>query len=223
MTIHPPQVVKPSQVLCWAAKWVGEPDVEFRGLKGDGRKRMMRRLWKLMDEADVILHYNGQRFDIPHIQREFLELGMLPPSPFKNIDLYKTAKRQFRFDSNKLDQVAKQVGVGRKEEHEGFRLWLRCLDGEASAWDRMRRYNAQDVRLTEKLYGILRPWIVTHPSHAAFTGDRVCPKCGSEQIQRRGVATLATGRYARLHCKACGAWSRDTKRLASTTVTQIAA
>jgi hypothetical protein len=221
--INPVQVVKPSQLLCWAAKWVGESDMEFRGLKPDGRKRMMQRLWKLVDEADVILHYNGQRFDVPRVQREFLELGMLPPSPFKHIDLLKTARRQFRFDSNKLDQVGKQLGLGRKEEHEGFRLWIRCIDGEASAWDRMRRYNERDVRLTEKVYGIFRPWVVAHPSHAAFAGERVCPKCGSGMLERRGYTTLSTGKYGRLHCKTCGAWSRDTARVATTTVTQIAA
>ena len=221
--IYPGQVVKPSQMLCWAAKWKGDTEVEFRGLKPDGRKRMVKRLWRLLDEADAVLHYNGRRFDIPHIQREFLELGLKPPAPFKQIDLIATAKRQFRFDSNKLDQVAKQVGIGQKVEHEGFALWLRCIDGEQSAWDRMRRYNEQDVRLTERLYEVLRPWVTGHPSIAAMTGQDVCPKCGSDALEARGYAALRTGRYRRFVCRSCGSWHRSTRKVDGVQVTEIAA
>lgn len=221
--INPNQIVKPSDVLCWAAKWVGEPDVEFRGVKPDGKHRMVKRMWKLLDDADVVLHYNGKRFDIPHLQRLFLEAGLGPPSPFKHIDLLLTARKQFKFDSNKLEQVAKQVGIGQKVKHSGFNLWLRCLDGEASAWDEMRRYNIQDVRLTEKLYETLRPWIVGHPSIAAFRGENVCPKCGSDKLIARGFAFLRTGKYQRFKCRACESWHRSTIRCDATEITELAA
>lgn len=220
--IQPKQIVQPSGLLSWGAKWIGDPNVEWRGRKPDGHKRMIRRVWKLLDEADVVIHYNGKRFDIPRLQREFLKADMPPPAPFKHIDLLATARKQFSFDSNKLEEVAKQLGIGKKEEHEGFRLWLRCLDGEASAWDRMKRYNVQDVRLTERLYvEKLRPWISNHPSYGAFNGERLCPRCGSRELQRRGYATLSTGRYGRLHCQSCGGWSREVKRESSTDVVQL--
>lgn len=221
--IPPENVIQPVQMLCWAAKWLGEPDVEFRSLRHDGRRRMVKRMWKLLDSADSVIHYNGSRFDIPHLNREFLELGLLPPAPYAQIDLLKTARRQFRFDSNRLDRVARQVGIGKKEEHEGFRLWLRCMDGEASAWERMKRYNVQDVRLTEQLYERLRPWIPTHPSIGAHQGGDVCPRCGSSRLEHRGFAVLRTGRYRRLHCTKCGGWSRETHRFDATAVTEIAA
>src|SRR6185312_9194312 len=124
-------------------------EVEWRGRKPDGHKRMIRRAWKLLNEADAVVHYNGKRFDVPRLQREFLKLDMAPPAPFAQIDLLATARRKFSFDSNKLERVADELGIGRKEEHEGFRLWIKCLDGDVNAWERMRRYNVKDVKLTE--------------------------------------------------------------------------
>jgi hypothetical protein len=200
--IPPVNIVHPSGMLCWAAKWLGEPEVEWRGRKPDGHKRMIQRIWKLLDEADAVVHYNGKSFDVPRIQREFLKL-----------DLLLTVRRQFKFDSNKLEEVADQLGIGRKVEHEGMRLWLKCMDGEASAWERMKKYNIGDVRLTEQAYtGKLRPWINNHPSHAAFSGKDVCTHCGSSRLIARGFAFLTTGRYQRFQCKDCNSWGRSTTR-----------
>ncbi len=218
--IGPDQIVNPGGLLCWAAKWADDKaKPEFLSTRD---RDMLQRLWDLLDEADAVLHYNGERFDIPHIQRAFMEAGMTPPSPYRQIDLYKTVRRQAAFLSGKLAHVAPQLRLGRKVEHEGFPLWRRCLDGDERAWSRMRRYNIRDVQLLLELYEALRPWTVSHPSHAALRGEHVCPKCGGGRLERRGFATLTTGRYPRLHCLDCGAWSRDTKRESSTSVVQLA-
>lgn len=217
------QVVDAGGMICFAAKWLGESEIEFRSTHHDGRRKMVRRLWKLLDEADAVLHFNGKRFDIPHIQRSFVEAGLTPPSPYKQIDLYLVVRRQFRFLSNKLAHVSPQLGLGGKVHHEGFRLWLRCMNRDKAAWARMRKYNMQDTALLEDAYEILRPWIPNHPSHAAERGADVCPKCGSGELQWRGFATTAVGRYRRFQCQSCGGWGRDTKRDGGTAVTQIAA
>ena len=134
-----------------------------------------------------------------------------------------------RYEGKEQDQARQEIlqaategAAEGKVEHEGFMLWRRCMDGDELAWARMRRYNIRDVLLLEEAYLVLRPWIRSHPSHAAFTGRNVCPKCGSARIEGRGLATLTTGRYQRLHCLECGAWSRSTQRIEKTAVVQIA-
>jgi hypothetical protein len=219
--IGPEQIVDPGGMICFAAKWVGEKEVEFRSDHHDGHKRMVRRAHRLLDEADVVLHFNGRRFDVPHIQREFVELGLLPPSPFKQIDLLETVKRQFRFLTNRLAHVAPQLGLAGKEEHEGFGLWLKCMGRDRDAWERMRSYNIRDTLLLEEAYGLLRPWIMSHPSRAAFAGMDVCPRCGAGALQWRGYAVTATGSYRRFQCKGCGGWGRSTVREGKTRLTQI--
>lgn len=217
------QVVDPGGMFCFAAKWLGEKKIEFWSDHHDGHKAVVDRAWELLDEADVVLHFNGASFDVPHMQREFMQQGLLPPAPFKQIDLYRTVKKQARFLSNKLAHVSKQLGLEGKVHHDGFALWIRCMEGDETAWRKMRRYNIRDITLLEDLYNELRPWVVNHPSVAAFSGEDVCPRCGSDKLISRGFTFLRTGRYRRFVCKVCGGWTRSTKREDGTTITEIAA
>jgi hypothetical protein len=216
------QIIDPGGMFAFAAKWVGQRGTEFLSDHHDGHEAMVKRAWQLLDEADAVLHFNGESFDVPHLNREFMEAGMAPPSPFKQIDLLKTVRKQGRFLSNKLAHVSKQLGLDGKVSHEGFRLWIKCLEGDEAAWKRMRRYNIRDVTLLEDAYKILQPWIVSHPSYGALAGEDVCPRCGGSDLVWRGYATTASSRFRRFQCKGCGGWGRSSMRDAKTGLTQIA-
>lgn len=205
------QIAEATEMICFSAKWVDKHKVTFKSVYHDGKAEMLGKLWELMDEAEVIIHYNGRRFDIPHINREFLEAEMPPPSPYRQIDLLQAVKRCFRFPSNKLEYIVQELGVGEKLKHEGFDLWVRCMANEESAWKLMRQYNINDVALTELLYERIKPWIPNIPSHAAFHQERVCPACGSDRLQSRGTACTQQSRYERFQCQSCGKWSRSTR------------
>jgi uncharacterized protein YprB with RNaseH-like and TPR domain len=112
----------------------------------------------MMEEADVLVGWNSASFDHKHINREFLENGMSPPSPVKDLDLMTIVKANFQFPSNKLDYVAQKLGVGAKVKHSGFELWIKCMDGDDKAWKEMKKYQIQDVQLLDNLYDILLPW-----------------------------------------------------------------
>ena len=132
------QLIEPVDMLCFAAKWFGDPQVHFRSVHGSSRGRMVKAAWKLMDEADVIVHYNGRTFDVPHLNREFLACGLKPPAPYQQVDLLQTVKRKFRFPSNKLAYVSEALGLGGKVSHEGHELWVKCMAGDKQAWQRVR-------------------------------------------------------------------------------------
>ena len=104
-------IVAPGYTLCWAAMWEGERDVEFASIK-DGEEHMLTKIHALLDEADAVVHYNGTKFDIPILNREFLRYGMAPPSHYHQIDLLKTVRKQFKFQSNKLDLRVPAVRTG---------------------------------------------------------------------------------------------------------------
>jgi predicted RNA-binding Zn-ribbon protein involved in translation (DUF1610 family) len=74
----------------------------------------------------------------------------------------------------------------------------------------MERYNKRDVTELIELYEIVRPWITAHPSYAAHSGEEVCPKCGSDNLQWRGYALTAQTKYHRFQCRDCGGWGRTT-------------
>lgn len=207
-------------ILCFAYKWLDTSGVtvislpDFKGYKKDKSYdgSLIQELHHLLDEADIVVAHNGDSFDIKKINARFLVHGFTPPSTYKTVDTLKIARKYFKFDSNKLNDLGQTLGIGKKVPHIGFGLWKGCMAGDPEAWEIMRQYNAQDVNLLEEIYLRLRPWAITHPDVTKY-GDAVsgmdgpaCPNCGSTHVHRRGVVVSRTRRYQRLNCQDCGSW-----------------
>jgi DNA polymerase III epsilon subunit-like protein len=171
---------------------------------------MVQAAHELLSAADALIHYNGKAFDVKHLQREFLLAELPPAAPHVDIDLLRTVRTQFRFPSNKLTHVSEALGIGKKTPHTGFDLWRDCMMGNDKAWALMKKYNIQDVRLTEELYDRLLPWIPNHPSVTVFD-DRpdACPQCGKGPMIAHGLRRSKTMVYKRFQCRECGAWARS--------------
>lgn len=216
--ISPQHLMASSYVLCWTAQWYGKPRLMFDSVQRSTKRAMLGRMHTLLEEADIVVHFNGRKFDIPVLNKEFIKLRYGPPAPYRQVDLYQVCKHAFRFESNKLAYILKTLGIGSKLEHEGFELWMKCMGLRSytkpvieRAWKVMERYNRRDVFEMNKLYTRLLPWIDRHPSHGAHADIKCCPKCGSENLQARGFAVTVAMKYQRYQCKDCGGWARGNK------------
>jgi RNase_H superfamily len=203
------QIVDPTRVISFAAKWL-DGKTEFYSEHHNTREEMVLAAWRILNEADWVVTYNGISFDQKHLNREFVTAGLTPPSPYKSVDLLRTAKAQFKFPSNKLDWVAQVTGRGKKVKHDGQALWNAVLQGDAKAWKTMRTYNIHDVKLTEELFLYLLPWIKGLPNLSLWTGKVGCYACGSEHLDSNGWHRAVSNTYERLLCQDCGAWNRKT-------------
>lgn len=201
-------LIEPVTILCWAAKWAGEDYTYFDSVQRNSREGMLENLWHLLDEADAVVGWNSNRFDLRYINAEFFLTGMGPPSPYKKLDLQKSLAKNMKFMSNKLDYVADALGIGRKLEHEGMGLWFKCQQGDKDAWKTMEEYNIHDVELTEEVYFRSLPWLPQAVNRSILEGH-VCPECGSSHLHSRGVRHTATRVYDRWHCQECGSWSQS--------------
>jgi len=199
-------------VLCWSAKWLGDKEIISEGLYSSSQddKNIMTKLWKLFDEADIVIAHNAVRFDCRKANARFLFHGMNPPSPYKIVDTLKEARNHFSLMSNRLNDLGVFLNVGKKIKTGGFELWEMCMRGERKAWDKMVKYCKQDVRLLEKVYLKLRPYMKKHPN---VDIDKNCPKCGSNKIHYCGYATTNACKYRRFQCQSCGGWGRDRKNI----------
>ena len=206
-----PQIIDSGYVMCWAAKWHGFDDIMFSSCYKRKPITMLRAIHGLLDDADAVVHYNGTKFDIPTLNKEFLLYGLKPPAPYKQIDLLKTARGQFQFPTNKLDYVARALKVGKKLDHIGHELWIKCMNGDPDAWKTMEEYNKNDVIILEQVYEKLKPWVKDHANLSLYEEAMVCPNCGSGSYQRRGFTYTKTAKYARFQCTSCGNWFRGGK------------
>lgn len=209
--IAPAQIIEDGGLLCICFKFSDEKDYHFYSQWGEGGKdEMLRQTRNAILEADAVITYNGDKYDLPKIQGELLRHGMPPMPPVTSIDVIKTVKKMGYF-RNALGFVGPFLGLGKKVSHEGFDLWKKVDEGDWRAQRKMEKYCIQDVRLLVRLYNRIRPFIPTHP-HLALSSPESCPVCGAAHVQKRGVTRTRSFITQRLHCTSCGHWFQGTRK-----------
>lgn len=213
------KVEREPYVMCFGYKWLGEKttkiisQVDFPEHYAENPyddSLVVRELWKLLDEAQIVIAHNAQKFDNRVANERFLVHRLGPPSPYKTIDTLQVAKRYFRNGSNSLNNLCMKLDLGSKTAATHADLWHKCVNGCEASWKKMNRYCKKDVDILEKLYLTVRPYIANHPNVAHLSGQLSgCPKCGSQKIQYRGLQKSNQATYRRVHCQDCGAWSRE--------------
>lgn len=213
------QIHKDWNILSWSAKWLGRDEVIYRDQRGardvHNDSSILKELWKLLDEADVIVTQNGKKFDAKKINARFIIHGFKPPSPYKHIDTLLMARKNFAFTSNKLEYLGSVLAEKHKKhvdrKFNGFTLWSECLKGNIKAWEEMELYNTLDVLVLEEVYRALVPW--GSPVNLNMYREVTKCSCGSEEFEKRGFHLTLTGKFQRYKCKKCGAWSRGIENL----------
>ena len=219
------QLVQPQEMMCAAAKWYDIEKPMFYMAPAYAHHMpdewVLEDLYDAVNLADILVTYNGKKFDIPRLNTAFLEAGFSPPKPYQHIDLYQVVRKEFGNPSNKLDYITNRLLDHGKVSHEGHDLWVEAMMGDPDAWRRMKEYNIGDVMITEELYDYIKGWIPNHPNVLLYDenpGLKACPKCGSSHYQSRGTRQLATGIYNQYQCQQCFGWFRDVKRIDGSTV-----
>lgn len=218
------QIIEPTRLLCFGAKWLHEKRVQHYSEWVDGKQGMLDAAHRLISEADVIVGFNHRSFDMKHFTREFMEAGMTPPSPVQLVDLYLESRQAF-FPSHKLQWVSTRLGLEGKLSHTGFKLWADVLAGDPKAQRLMERYCKQDVSVTEELYREMLPWLKSQPTASLYADDESdelkCPKCDSPSITRQGFKYTKVGKYQAYRCSGCGGWSQGRKNFATTDLRSV--
>ena len=143
----------------------------------------------------------------------------LPPVPkIINFDTYSIAKKYFKFNSNRLDYLARFLGYrGKLPNPRG--LWIKCFNGHIPSLQHMARYNRWDIRLLEFVYKKMSPFVQGHQlNRGVFKKGIRCPNCGSEKVIWRGTRATTVGWYRQFSCKSCGRWSNERKAIKSDVV-----
>lgn len=196
-------------VLSWSAKWLDDKKVmymdqrEAKDVSND--KPLLEGIWKLLDDADIVVTQNGKAFDQKKLYARFILNGMKPPSSFQHYDTKKIASKHFAFTSNKLEYLTDKLNTKYKKiKNSGFTLWTRCLAGDLKAWKEMEKYNRYDVLALEELYLKLMAW-EPKVNYAVFSEDLdfKCA-CGGNTLKPKGYAYTASGKFKRFICSGCG-------------------
>jgi len=202
-------------VLSWRAKWLYEDEMFGDVLTPDEArsqddKRILQPIWKLLDDADVVIAHNAKKFDLRKLNARFWHHKMKPPVPYQIIDTLKESQKILGTTSHRLDYLGKYM-VNRGKMDTDFDLWIQCYRGEQEALDYMFEYNKEDVVLLEEVYLELMPWIRPHPNYAIYAESLVpcCSYCGHAELEDAGIYVTQANRYITKRCQKCGGVMRE--------------
>lgn len=205
-------------VLSWSAKWLGSPADEVMYMDGRNSENIeddfeiLSGIWKLLDEADIVVTQNGKKFDEKKLNARFILHGFEPPSTYRHVDTHQIAKSKFGFTSNRLAYMTDKLCTKYKKldhaKFSGFELWKQCLSGNIEAWKEMELYNKYDVLSLEELYLKMRPWDKSINYQVYNTEDVLTCSCGSTNIRKNGFYYTNTSKFQKYRCMGCGTNTR---------------
>lgn len=207
-----------------SAAWMFEGDDKPSSISTytkDDRK-VVEKLYEVLGETDILVHHNGDKFDVKKLKARAIQLGMPPLKPVTTIDTLKVARKEFKFTSNRLDYIAKYFGVGAKSDTSSG-LWLSVLMGDPNAVDEMESYNRQDVVILREVYKKLAPWMTNHPSMGTLIhgDDRGhCKVCGGGRLHIKAYKLRGKEKYPQYQCQDCGSYKTATSHKPETTETK---
>ena len=201
-------------LLSWSAKWLDEPNIYYMDQSKEpdltNDKKILEGLWQMLSRSDVVITQNGKSFDEKVANARFVIQGIPPTPPYKHVDTKILAKRRFRFTSNKLEYLAKALGVPCLKSHHkqfpGFDLWAECMKRNPEAWAEMKKYNMSDVMALEGVYLKLRPWGIGIDLNPYYSDTVYRCQCGSKDLERNEFLIAGGGKFARFRCRSCNAW-----------------
>jgi len=208
LTIGTENIIEDWKIICISYKWEGEDKVHTLDWGKDMcDKKLLQDFIQIANTADEMVGHNGDRFDLKKIRTRciFHRIPMFPE--YKSLDTLKKAKSGFSFNSNRLDYIAKFLGVGAKLEHEGFNMWVKCMKGDKEALKNMIEYCEMDIIVLEDVFLTMQNYI-KHNTHTGVIGNNLkhsCPNCGSEHNTLLKNKVTAMGTIKRnMECDRCG-------------------
>lgn len=213
-------VIQERYIVCAAWKWLDEHKVHAVSVLDAPRRYkanphddlfVCETLHSQLSQADAIVAHNGDEYDIKFTEGRIIKHGLSPLPPIHKIDTLKVARSRFLLNSNRLDYLARYLGVGKKI-HIDNQLWLGILAAKEPAATRAIRkmvaYNRHDVRLLEGVYLKLLPYVPNPVNQQLYTPGDPCSRCGSPRMTSQGIRRTTTRLYKRFQCQNCGGWDR---------------
>lgn len=200
-------VVKESEIICISYKWENEDKIHTLDW-GDNMsdKELLKQFIPILESADQAIGHNGDRYDIKKIRTRAIYHRLPMAAKLRTLDTLKKSKSGFSFPNNRLDTIAKFLGVGAKIDHEGIKMWDKVENGDKKALKEMIEYCEMDVQVLEDVYTVMESYITQNLHAGTLNGGRKCdcPSCGSEDVEYTKLIVTSLGTPKRLFtCKTC--------------------
>lgn len=222
--LHPDHWTELPSTLCASWKWHGDKRVHFAAAweNPDDPHHVARVMWEQVDLADIVVTYNGRRADLKWLRQDWAVADVPQPTPYRDVDLFLVARREFAFESKSLAHLCQRLGLPGKQGRYNADEARAAAAGDGPDRRRLVRYSKQDSRITEAVFDRLRRY-VRGINMGLYREDeaRCCTACGGENLTHAGSATTAVTKYPAWRCDDCGAVMRGRHRSAAVPMRQV--
>jgi hypothetical protein len=193
--IPPENIVEESAIICIAWKWEDHRrtfSLVWNDIGDD--KKMVGEFLERVSDADELVAHNGDGFDLKWFHGQCFLHGFDPIPEVKTVDTLQIARSKFRLSSNKLDYIAKILGLEGKKDAP-FQLWIDVMEEVPGALEEMAEYCKHDVRLVEQVYKEMARFTAPMTHAGAFKGlpRWTCAHCGSMDVRRKKKRATTKG------------------------------
>lgn len=222
-------IIKRQHMIGWSAKWMFDSEIYSqimtpKEVDDRNEKKIIKAIWDLVDDADIVVGHNAKAFDMRHLNARFIENGMPKPSSYLIIDTLKHCRKAFKWESYRLDFIGREIfGIEGKMETPK-KLWFDAVNApylrkggtrekQKEALEIMEEYNKEDIRLLEDVYFLVRPYINPHPNLSLFVddGSELCPVCTSKNYETVSEYSTYVNIFPECRCKDCNSLFRMRK------------
>ena len=122
-------------------------------------RRIVQSCLRSLKHADVIVTYNGTRFDVPLLRSRSLvhDLNFPAYGQLLHIDLYFAAKRLLRLTSKRMGNVSRFLQLTDKDFYD-ISVWNRARRGDVESLNHIYQHNVSDLLITQDLLVTLGPY-----------------------------------------------------------------
>lgn len=204
--ISPDNIKEDRAVICIGYKWSGEKQTHaISWNRKHSDREMLKAFIPVLESASEVIAHNGDRFDLPWIRWRCIVHNIPMPPRIASFDTYKELNGKVRAPSLRLNYLGRElVGDTKLETKKG--LWGDVMENKPGSLEQMISYCKQDVRLLEKVFNRVRPWLEAKTTIAANSRD--CPECGSQRTRKHDTRTSAKNgsRTVQFRCNDCGSF-----------------
>lgn len=203
-------IVEERKIICICYKWSDEKAVKSLTWDKDKcDKSLLEKFSPILSSADFVVAHNGDKYDYRFFNGRLLKHGLSPVNDVVTVDTLKYARKAFFLNSNKLDYIARYLGLGKKADNGGMDTWKKiCLEGCDKAMKRMVKYCKVDVLILEAVYNSVKAYMPIPKINMSnqLMQKECCPSCGEKNSIKQGRRVRGKKLHQRYQCQSCGHW-----------------
>ena len=117
--------------------------------------------WLYDKDPDIIVHFNGDFFDIPYINTRLIGAGKRVLPPCRYIDHWKTSRYKLKLHSHSMDALATHLAVKHKKTRFDPDVWQRAAYGSRPDLDKIVHHCELDVLVLQDCHQRVVPLLRT--------------------------------------------------------------